>query len=111
MPDGTSPALPKAGPNGKVEVMSAYVDQDQVVKFYYGNAIEDLKDFLPPDEAPFVKTHATSSTQTHVASSNVMQSLDSSLSSLESLMGELKGAQRELSYLVNDLSRMVKKVR
>jgi Rps23 Pro-64 3,4-dihydroxylase Tpa1-like proline 4-hydroxylase len=82
--------------------MSAYVDQDQPVKFYYGNAIKDLKDFLPPDEAP---------TQTYVAASNVMQSLDDSLSSLESLMSELKGAQRELSFLVHDLNRMIKKHR
>lgn len=81
--------------------MSAYVDQDQFVKFYYGNAIEDLKDFLPPDES-IVKAH-TQPSATH--------SLEASLSNLESILGELKGAQRELSYLVSDLGRMMKKVR
>ena len=86
--------------------MSAYVDQDQVVKFYYGNALRDLKDFLPPEEA--FRSPSNEALSTHQSASH---SLEATLSSVESLMSDLQGAQRELSYLVQDLGRMMKRVK
>lgn len=81
--------------------MSAYVDRDQVVKFYYGNALIELKEFLPPEEPlPQVAQSQTSP----------ISNIENSISCIESLLGELKGSQRELSYLVSDFNRMLKKI-
>jgi hypothetical protein len=84
--------------------MSAYVDQDQVVKFYFGNAMKDLEAFLPPDD------HAQRPQPIGAPQNDMPATIEHSLSSLENTLAELKSAHRELSYLVGDLGRMIKKV-
>jgi hypothetical protein len=81
-----------------VEEMSAYQDKDQVVKFYYGNAIKDLEAFLPRDD-PRYQTGSTSPTDP----------VEQTLSSVEATLSQLQEAHRELSYLVQDLGRMIKR--
>ncbi|MEO5667558.1 MAG: hypothetical protein ABIR96_05835 [Bdellovibrionota bacterium] len=77
--------------------MSAYQDKDHVVKFYFGNAMKDLAAVLPQEDPRF-QTPA----QTQIAS------VEQTLASVESKLEQLKGAHRELSFLVQDLGRMIK---
>jgi len=77
--------------------MSAYQDKDQVVKFYFGNAMKDLAAVLPKEDPRFQNP----------AESNLSQ-VEQTLSSVEATLEQLKGAHRELSFLVQDLGRMIK---
>lgn len=78
--------------------MSAYQDKDQVVKFYFGNAMRDLASVLPKEDPRFQTPAATELSQ-----------VEQTLSSVEASLERLKGAQRELSFLVQDLGRMIKR--
>jgi predicted RNase H-like nuclease (RuvC/YqgF family) len=79
--------------------MSAYQDKDQVVKFYFGNAMKDLAAVLPKEDPRF-----------EPKSSGSIAQVEQALSSVESTLEQLKHANRELSFLVQDLGRMIKKI-
>ena len=80
--------------------MSAYQDKDQVVKFYFGNAMKDLAAVLPPEDPRLQQTHV----------SDEVTQVELTLSEVEATLKQLSDAHRELSFLVQDLGRMIKKV-
>lgn len=76
--------------------MSASWDRNQGYKFYFGNAAVDLADQLPADDfAP----EAAPAQPTEVAYL---------LETIESQIAQITAAQNELSFLLSDLTRMLK---
>ncbi|NCN42607.1 hypothetical protein GW916_15320 [bacterium] len=97
--------------------MSAYLDQDQVVKFYYGNAMIDLEAFLPSED-PVVVLEAQrlvnadgqpepSQTTNHFTPPPQLHALEDSLSEIEGAMKDLMATRQELAFLMTDLSRLL----
>lgn len=77
--------------------MSASWDRNQGYKFYFGNAAIDLADQLPADD--FTEAAAAPAQPTEIAYL---------LETIESQIAQITQAQNELSFLVGDLSRMLK---
>jgi len=85
--------------------MSARLDKSQGFQFFYGNAMIELKDFLPTDDVVAHKMEQKSSdletleTQMGVIESLVNQSL--------SHMNSLQDSKRQLRFLLSDIKRMI----
>ena len=76
--------------------MSANWDRNQKIQFYFGNAAKDLADYLPPEEkAPRTAVSDTDSDLAHV------------LSNAEAQLLRIQNAQKEISFLLSDLKRMI----
>ncbi len=84
--------------------MSAKLDRSQPIKFYYGNALEDLNAFLPADDfVPF-----------HTAAQNHLQYESLDLSHLHRILDmaddhitKMSESRRELAFLLSDLKRII----
>ncbi|MBS1982798.1 MAG: hypothetical protein JST16_01390 [Bdellovibrionales bacterium] len=76
--------------------MSAQWDSKQGIAFYYGNAARDLKDTLPMEE------HTQDAESIHA-------DLHAILHSAEQHIAHILEKQNELSFLVSDLKRMIRK--
>ncbi len=77
--------------------MSARLDKSQTVQFFYGNAMTELKNFLPQDEA----TERAQKMETQM--SVVVSLLDQSLAHINSI----QDSKRQLRFLLEDLKRMI----
>ncbi len=97
--------------------MSAYLDQDQVVKFYFGNAMNDLEAFLPQED-PAVVLEARRLVNSHGdfepalrphSAFEPLNSLEITLKEVENTMKDLMATRKELSFLMSDLSRLLGK--
>jgi hypothetical protein len=75
--------------------MSAKWDNKQGIRFYYGNAARDLADSLPREEA--VSAFAPKP-----------EDLLELLTVTEEHIAKIEAAQKELSFLVADLKRMIR---
>ncbi len=75
----------------KTQGMSANWDRNQKIQFYFGNAAKDLSDFLPPEEKS-------------VAPSDLLNLLTEA----ETQILKIEEAQREISFLLSDLKRMIR---
>ncbi len=71
--------------------VGATLDRSQSLRFYYGNAARDLKDFLPKEDE--LK-----------GSGEIWDSLNQS----ERLLFQIQESHLKLSFLVNDLRRLLK---
>lgn len=76
----------------KTQGMSANWDRNQKIQFYFGNAAKDLSDFLPPEEKPAART----------------EELGTLLSGAEQQIQRILEAQKEISFLLSDLKRMIR---
>lgn len=95
--------------------MPATRDQDQAIKFYYGNAMLELGDFLPEEdpsvvvEARAIAGHVQTTVERPPVHSRSTESLSDSIQNIENIMESLKTSRKELSYLMADLRRLLGK--
>jgi hypothetical protein len=81
--------------------MSAKLDKSQGFQFYYGNAMVELKDFLPQEEKALPNSNSDSHHETKLA---VIESLvNQSLAHMNSL----QDSRRQLRFLLSDIKRMI----
>jgi hypothetical protein len=90
--------------------MSATQDRSQQARFYFGNAMTDLSEFLPADElASYPKPQG----QVDVATAFVpfkspdTEALELRVGRIEARVDSILEARRELSFLMQDLKRLI----
>jgi len=92
--------------------MSAKFDRAQGFKFYFGNAAKDLGKFLPPEEATMelgqtANSLSRSQINFHIESAEILNRLhEIADSSLDKLL-KIESSKRELSFLLQDLKRII----
>ena len=90
--------------------MSAQRDRNQQIRFYYGNAARDLPTILPQDERESASSRVSNDTigsplDTELAAH--LDSINSLLDRANSHIGKLQSNRRQLSFLIQDLKRMI----
>jgi hypothetical protein len=77
--------------------MSATQDRSQQARFYFGNAMTDLAEFLPADELASYTPFKTPETE----------AIEVRVGRIEAHMNSILEARRELSFLMKDLKRLI----